>query len=163
MKQRYEIFTRRGLYFFQFKLLEPNAVNCSAIDYSETHGTLVFGDTMGQIVLCSIQNPRRIFAMSRKGYQPTVLVQTDIKVKKGEFSVNFASRRKLNNLLTVKEKVKDHTKAKVTEGLGTFLFCGNFRSNYFRNKLRSNLDDYKVEWAWFEVDLASCWLRYWTC
>ena len=74
---------------------------------------------MGQIVLCSIQNPRRIFAMSRKGYQPTVLVQTDIKLKNGELSISFASRRKLDSLLTVKEKVKDHTKAKVTEGLGT--------------------------------------------
>ena len=100
-------------------------MNCSAVDYSETHGTLVFGDTMGQIVLCSIQNPRRILAMSRKGYQPTVLVQTEPKVKNGEFSVNFVSRRKLNNLLTVKEKVKDHTKSKVTEGLGKFLFSNH--------------------------------------
>ena len=49
----------------KFKLLEQNAVNCTSIDYNETHGTLAFGDVMGQIVLCSIQNPRRIFGMGQ--------------------------------------------------------------------------------------------------
>ena len=49
----------------KFKLLEQNAVNCTSIDYNETHGTLAFGDVMGQIILCSIQNPRRIFGMGQ--------------------------------------------------------------------------------------------------
>ena len=57
--------------------------------------------------------------MSRKGYQPTVLTQTEIKTEKKEYSVHFSSRQKLDSLLEVKEKVKDHTKQKVTDGLVT--------------------------------------------
>ena len=102
----------------KFKLLEQNAVNCTAIDYNETTGTLVYGDVLGRIVLCSIQNPRRLFAMSRKGYHATVLVNTEVKVRNGQFAVHFTGRHQLEGLLDVKEKTKEHSKSAITDGLG---------------------------------------------
>jgi len=104
----------------KFKLLEQNAVNCTAIDYNETTGTLVYGDVLGRIVACSIQNPRRLFAMSRKGYHATVLINTEVKVaRNGQYGVHFTGRHQLEGLLEVKEKTKEHSKSSITEGLVT--------------------------------------------
>ena len=104
----------------KFKLLEQIPVNCSAIDYAEGHGTLAYGDSLGRIVICSIQNPRRLFAMSRKGYVPITLQNTEITVSDSEYAINFQTRTKLDSLLGVKEKPKEHLKTKVTAGLGNF-------------------------------------------
>jgi hypothetical protein len=91
----------------KFKIIEGGGSSlCSGVDYNEMTGTLAFTDILGNLSVASIQNVRRIFGMSRKGFTATLITTGSSKSETGsdKYSIDFDDIESLDKIGAKNEK-----------------------------------------------------------
>jgi len=112
----------------KFRLLEASASSVMAVSYNYLTGTLAYADIDGKIILSSLQNPRRVLGMSRKGYQAVTLTDARVTEKqsangKGDFNVGFIDHPDLEKINKIDKKNSKYSKPSYSIELETN--CGS--------------------------------------